>query len=69
MVVYLTSIFGVYDGAIHVVVKLQSWTKDLAGTLLHFWGVYQFTHAQPSPHPTNNVGCVYSDFFASFNFI
>ena len=32
MVVYLTSIFEVYDGAIHVVVKLQLWTKDLAGT-------------------------------------
>ena len=69
MVVYLTSIFGVYDGAIHVVVKLQSWMKDLAGTLLHFWGVFQFKHAQPSTDPTNNVGCVYSDVFASFNFV
>ena len=39
------------------------------GTLLHFWGVFQFTQAQPSPHPTNNVGRVYPEFFPSFNFV
>ena len=37
------------------------------GTLLHFWGrgVFHFTHAQPypSPHPTNNIGPVYTEFF------
>ena len=28
------------------------------GTLLHFWGVLQFTYAQPIPSPQNNVGRV-----------
>ena len=39
------------------------------GTLLHFWGIFQFTQVQPSPHPTNNVGRVYPEFFPSFNFV
>ena len=39
------------------------------GTLLHFWGVFQFTQVQPSPHPTNNVGCIYPELFLSFNFV
>ena len=38
-------------------------------TLLRFWGVFQFMDIQPSPHPTNNVGCVYPEFFPSFNFV
>ena len=25
------------------------------GTLLHLWGIFQFIHASPSCHPTNNV--------------
>ena len=29
--------------------RLQSWTKFLAH--LHFWSVFQFTHAQPLPSP------------------
>ena len=35
------------------------------GTLLRFWGVFQFTQVQPprSPHSTNNVGRVYQEFF------
>ena len=32
------------------------------GTLLSFWGVFQFTQVHPSPHPTNNVGRVYPEF-------
>ena len=39
------------------------------GILLHFWGVFQFTQAQPSPHPTNNVGRMYPELFSSFNFV
>ena len=39
------------------------------GTLLHFGGVFKFTWVQPSPHPTNNVGRVYPEFFQSFNFV
>ena len=36
------------------------------GTLLRFWGVFQFTQVQPSPHPTYNVGRVYPEFFSEF---
>ena len=36
------------------------------GTLLRFWGVFQFTQVQPLPHPTNNVGRVYPEFFSEF---
>ena len=40
------------------------------GTLLRFWGVFQYSHrSNPSPHPTNNVGLVYPEFFPSFNFV
>ena len=40
------------------------------GTLLRFWGVFQFTDSfNTSPHPTNNVGRVYPEFFPSFNFV
>ena len=46
----------------------HSW--DTFGTLLHFWGVFQYSHrSNPSPHPTNNVGLVYPEFFLSFNFV
>ena len=37
-------------------------------TLLRFWGVFQFTQVQPLPSP-HNVGCVYPEFFPSFNFV
>ena len=40
------------------------------GTLLRFLGVFQFTDSfNTSPHPTNNVGRIYPDFFPSFNFV
>ena len=40
------------------------------GTLLRFWGVFQFKQVQSLPHPTNNVGRVYPEFFfPSFNFV
>ena len=40
------------------------------GTLLRFEGVFQFIQIHnPCPHPTNNVGRVYPEFFASFNFV
>ena len=35
------------------------------GTLLRFWGVFQFKQVQSLPHPTNNVGRVYPEFFFS----
>ena len=39
------------------------------GTLLRFSGAFQFIQIHnPSPHPTNNVGRVYPEFFPSFNF-
>ena len=34
------------------------------GTILHFWGVFQFTQVQPLL--TNNVGRVYAEFFFEF---
>jgi len=39
------------------------------GGLLHPWGFFQFTQAQPLPpsHATNIVGRVYPEFFPSFN--
>ena len=36
------------------------------GTLLCFWGVFQFTQVQPPLHPTNNVGHVFPAFFLEF---
>ena len=48
--------------------KLQSWTKVLG----HFCvsGVFFNSHrSNPSPHPTNNVGRVYPEFFQRFNFV
>ena len=30
-----------------------------------FVGLFQFTHAQPLPHPTNNVRRLYPEFFPS----
>ena len=44
---------------------LQSWTKVLG----HFCisGAFSNSHrSNPSPHPTNNVGRVYSEFFSDF---
>ena len=45
----------------------QSWTK----VLRHFCISRAFSNSHrpnPSPHPTNNVGRVYPEFFLSFNF-
>ena len=42
-------------------------TKSLV-TNLHLWGFFfQFTHAQPLPCPTDNVGHEYPGFVPSFN--
>ena len=38
--------------------------KSLDTILL--WGFFQFTHAQPLPHPTNNVWRVYPEFFSEY---
>ena len=42
-------------------------TDKSVGTLLHFWGIFQFTQVQllPSPHEQNWMG----NFFQSFNFV
>ena len=48
--------------------KMQSWTKVLG----HFCvsGAFSNSHrSNTSPHPTNNVGRVYPEFFPSFNFV
>ena len=34
-----------------------------------FLGRFPIHTAQPSPHPTNNVGRTYPEFFQSFNFV
>ena len=47
---------------------LPSWTKVL-GHLLHFWAFSNSPRPNPSPHPTNNVGCMHPEFFLSFNFV
>ena len=39
------------------------------GTLLQLWELFQFTHDQPLPHTTNNVGRVYPEFLPSFNIV
>ena len=44
--------------------NLQSWTKVLRH--LHFWGVSNSHRSNPFPHPTNNVGRVYPEFFSEF---
>ena len=47
---------------------LQSWTKVLG----HFCvsGAFSNSHrANPSPHPINNGGRVYSELFPSFSFV
>ena len=47
---------------------LQSWTKALG----HFCVSEAFSNSHrtnPSPHPTNNVGCMHPEFFPSFNFV
>ena len=36
------------------------------GTLLHFWAFSNSYRPKPSPHPTNNVGRVYPEFFSEF---
>ena len=36
------------------------------GTLLHFWEFSNSQRLNPSPHPTNNVGRVYPEFFSEF---
>ena len=41
---------------------VQSWTKVF--TLSRLWGVSH--RSNPSPHPTNNVGRVYREFFSEF---
>ena len=32
-------------------------------TLLHLWGFSKIKNAQPLPHPTNNGGRVFPEFF------
>ena len=36
------------------------------GTLLHFWVFSNSHRSNPSPHTTNNVGCMYPEFFSEF---
>ena len=36
------------------------------GTLLHFWAFCNSHRTNPFPHPTNNVGRVYQEFFSEF---
>ena len=35
-------------------------------TLLHFWAFFNSCRSNPFPHPTNNVGYVYPEFFSVF---
>ena len=47
---------------------LQSWTKVLGQVSIS--GALSNSHrSNPSPHPTNNVGRVYPEFFPIFNFV
>ena len=43
--------------------------RQILKTHLYLWGSLLISHAQTLPHPTNNVECVYSGFFPSFNFV
>ena len=46
----------------------QSWTKVLGHICVS--GAFSNSHrSSPSPHPTNNVGRVHSEFFPRFNFV
>ena len=53
--------------AVLVTQYLQSRTKVLEH--LHLWAFSNSHGPNPSPHPTNNVGRVYPEFFPSFNFV
>ena len=35
-------------------------------TLLHFWVFSNSHRSDPSPHTTNNAGCMYPEFFSEF---
>ena len=35
-------------------------------TLLHFWVFSNSHRSNPSPHTTNNAGCMYPEFFSEF---
>ena len=49
----------------HKILVLQSWSKILR--LFCFSGAFSYSHIpSPSPHPTNNVGRVYPEFFSEF---
>ena len=37
--------------------------KTSLGTLLRIWVVFQVTQTHPFPYPTNNIGCMYPEFF------
>ena len=48
-----------------VFAALQSWTKVLGYFCVS--GAFSDSHrSNPSPHPTNNVGHVYPEFFSEF---
>ena len=48
---------------------LQTTIMDKSlGTLLRFWGVYQFTQVQPLPSPHKQCWTRVSRIFPSFNF-
>ena len=48
-----------------VFAALQSWTKVLGYFCVS--GAFSDSHrSNPSPHPTNNVGRVYPEFFSEF---
>ena len=36
------------------------------GTVLHFWGFFQFTQAQLLPSPHKQIGSMFPEFFSEF---
>ena len=59
-------IFPRYAGAVHIYIYNQgqkSWDTCISGAFSNS------LRPNPSPRPTNNVGLVYPEFFASFNFV
>ena len=52
--------------AVILPISFQTIMDKSLGTLLHFWVFCNSHRSNPSPYTTNNVGCMYPEFFSEF---